>query len=588
VITLSPSLAEEADSSPAPTSRRSRRWVVAAGVPTVVTAMHSAYYGQWIVDDAGLSFAYARALTSGAGPVLQPGADPVEGYSNPAWVAILAVGRWLRLFDHGAWFGTPDIIAFPKLVGLLCCFGIFAAMFAIAATVTRRPVAVTIVAGLLTAMVPSFVIWTSSGLENGLFALAVVALAAVLVRAAVAGRLLTVGTAVGVGTLAALAALTRPDGVIYVAALPLAAVLTVNRSTAREALRASGIAVAAFAAPVGVYLLWRLFVFDDYLPNTARAKQQAWPSLGDLNRPAVLVGYVGWLTVLLGVAVITVALIHRSPTRTAVAMVLVPLGLALASFTLLQPDWMLQFRFATPVWPLAAIAASVAAVAVIPSASMRTKALVALLVTVAAASSLSGLWASEKAFRVEPTVGVCNVAQNAGYLFNGYADIIGVRDGSLLAVDGGGTSLVSRLRFVDLSGLGDRRIARFWQDHDMPGLRDHVFGDVRPTFIKIFNGWAERDQLGLARDPRMNRDYVLIFAGAPGGGDWVRRDAVTDRGTFATARKWGRDSWNLLNTRYPRNSPPVWSCGDVLRPTPFRDRVPAPSPLTRTESRGRT
>ena len=77
--------------------RRHTHWMVAAGVPTVVTALHSAFYGPWIVDDAGLTFAYARSLSSGAGPVLQPGSEPVEGFSNPAWLAVLTVGRWLRL-----------------------------------------------------------------------------------------------------------------------------------------------------------------------------------------------------------------------------------------------------------------------------------------------------------------------------------------------------------------------------------------------------------------------------------------------------------------------------------------------------------
>jgi len=64
------------------------------------------FTGTWIVDDAGLTFAYARSLSSGDGLVLQPGAAPVEGFSSPAWMALLVVGRWLGLFDHGAWVGT--------------------------------------------------------------------------------------------------------------------------------------------------------------------------------------------------------------------------------------------------------------------------------------------------------------------------------------------------------------------------------------------------------------------------------------------------------------------------------------------------
>jgi hypothetical protein len=93
-----------------------------------------------------------------------------------------------------------------------------------------------------------------------------------------------------------------------------------------------------------------------------------------------------------------------------------------------------------------------------------------------------------------PSIGFCCGGaptvprRTSGYNFNGYADILGVREGTLLAVDGGGTSLTSRLRYIDLSGLADRRIARFWQTDDMSGLRDYIFDDIHPTFIKVFHG----------------------------------------------------------------------------------------------------
>ena len=109
-----------------------------------------------------------------------------------------------------------------------------------------------------------------------------------------------------------------------------------------------------------------------------------------------------------------------------------------------------------------------------------------------AALTLNGFISAARDFQRTPTAGLCDIAQNTGYLFNGYADILGVRDGSLLAVDGGGTSLTSRLRFVDLSGLAERRIAGAWQRNDMAGLRNYIFDEVKPTFIKIWAGWGER------------------------------------------------------------------------------------------------
>ena len=159
----------------------------AAAVPTVLTGLHAAFYGQWIVDDAGLSFAYARSLATGAGPVLQPGSDPVEGFSNPTWVAVLAVGRALHLFDHGSWFGTPDLVLYPEAGRTVVLFRgvrphVLDRAHRVAATrrdKSRR--------GTATVAVPSFVIWTTSGLENGLFVLVVMAIAAD--RGVIAGAL---------------------------------------------------------------------------------------------------------------------------------------------------------------------------------------------------------------------------------------------------------------------------------------------------------------------------------------------------------------------------------------------------------------
>ncbi len=72
-------------------------------------------FGAWQIDDAGISFAYARNLALGHGLVAQPGVIPVEGYSNPLWVFLLAAFSVVRLFDP-LWT--------PKLLSLGLAFGI--------------------------------------------------------------------------------------------------------------------------------------------------------------------------------------------------------------------------------------------------------------------------------------------------------------------------------------------------------------------------------------------------------------------------------------------------------------------------------
>ncbi len=177
-------------------------------------------------------------------------------------------------------------------------------------------------------------------------------------------------------------------------------------------------------------LTWRLATFDDYLPNTARAKGQGLPGLDAFDRPATLIAYVGWLTALLCVATVALAVARGGPTAKVLSMLLVPLSLAVASYAVLQADWMAQYRFATPVWPLAALTVTLATAQVIGSFSARGRWASCTAAAVVASLTLSGFLAGARDFQRNPSAGLCDIAQNTGYLFNGYADILGVRAGS--------------------------------------------------------------------------------------------------------------------------------------------------------------
>lgn len=542
--------------------------LVAAGLPTLLVALHASVYGSWIVDDAGITFAYARSIATGAGPVLQPGAVPAEGFSNPAWLALLVLGRWTGLFDRGAWFGVPDLVLFPKLLALLCCFGVFLCVYRLARRVSRSPVTVTVVAGAITAAVPSFVIWTTSGLENALLALAVVALATTLAVAVVERRLLTRQVAATAGLLAALALLTRPDGLVYVFAFPLAALLVTGWRDRRRAAAPVAVAVGAFAVPALAYLLWRTAVFGDWLPTTARAKEQGLPSPSSVSRPGELLLYAGWLTAVLVVAAVALTLARRSAVRPVLVALLAPLFLAVVAFAVLAPDWMGQYRFATPVWPLSAMVAVLAWGAVLARLQGRARVPVIALVVVGALISAAGWFVAGATFAARPTLSICGVAQANGYAYNAYADALGVRDGSFLGVDAGGTALTSRLRFVDLAGLTDARIARYWQDDDMAGLRDHVLDDVRPTMMRLFRGWNIPEESGLLADPRLMRDYATVSGSTTGELVLVRREAVPDPTALqAAVDVSARIASGLTRLYRGTTGETTWTCGPVLRPS---------------------
>ncbi|WP_246127586.1 hypothetical protein [Amycolatopsis rhizosphaerae] len=554
-----------------PQPAKSARW--RSRLPAVAAVLgglaligaRAAQYGNWLVDDAAITFAYARNLADGLGPVAQPGVPPVEGFSNPTWTALLAIGRLLGLFDRGTLFGIPDYVLFPKALALLCCAGILIAAHSAASLVSRRPWLVTLCTGALLAAVPSFVVWCFSGLENSLFALLVTSLAVVAFRAAILGHLLTPKVAITVGLLAALAALTRPDGAIYAAAYPLTALIQLRRTTLASTVRSVLVSCAAFAALFGAYLTWRYVEFGRLVANTAVAKSQQVPDLKQFTRVGELVLYAGTLAVLLLVLVVGLVMARSSWWRQGIPALLVPLSLALIAYAVLNPDWMGEYRFATPVWAMAALIGPLATAEAFRGSGVRGRFVLAVAMAAALVPSGAAFADAGSRFRDQPTLPMCFVADRFGRVFNTYADLLDVKQGSILEPDLGGTSLTSRLPILDLAGLVDAKIADYYHDHDMAALRDRVFEDVKPTFLHFRLYWG--GTTGIATDPRLLRDYYPLYtypAPAELGGDWVRKDAVHSEEQLAAARAYAA-------AVVPETERKLWvwprrSCGDTLRP----------------------
>jgi hypothetical protein len=171
-------------------------------------------------------------------------------------------------------------------------------------------------------------------------------------------------------------------------------------------------------------------------------------------------------------------------------------------------------------------------------------------------------------------VPLCVVARSTAETVDAGADALGIRTGSVLGVDAGGVALGSRLRFVDLAGLTDPVIAGYWARGDMAGLRDHLFEQVRPTFMRLWRGWNIPEGSGLLTDPRLDRDYDLLWSNQQGGIQqggmtWVRRDAVVDAAHLADAQLASQQVMDAVVTSLGHAGPTAWTCGGAVRPSPF-------------------
>lgn len=509
-----------------------------------VYALHALLFRGWIVDDAGISFTYARNLAEGFGLVSQPGREPVEGYSNFLWVCILALAHLAHLFHP---------IVTPKLISLAIVVATFVLLDR---TIRRaRPGAgwASLAALILLACNTPFVVWTCSGMENALYALLLAALLAGTV-AANAGTALSNRAACALGLAAAGAAMTRPEGVLFAAA-PLClwgfGWIIARKRPERPAVRSAVTYASTFVAAYGGFILFRLLYFKELMPNTYYAK--GGPTAGDLFGALTLQPYmVGRLTFLmkgaagvlgglLGISVVCMCgclIAMRKFSRHHGAWVLFT-GLGALSYLLMPPDWMGEHRFATAFMTFLYGLVMLMGLDVLDGwthTGMRVR-VAALLGTLAIQFAIFA--PRSRAFAERPTYPFMEVGERFGKRFNRYSERLGIEDGSILLHDLGGTLYYSRLKVYDLSGLCDRTIARTFEPR-LPEFYDYIFEEVRPTFIHAFVGWSVRADLD--RDPRFRDNYVALYEYPEHtvertrrviySGSYVRRDAVRGRNSI--------------------------------------------------------
>lgn len=314
------------------------------------------------VDDAYISYRYAKHLVEGVGLVYNPG-EPVEGYTNLLWVLLVAIGIGL-----GA---PPEPVT--AILGLLATVGTALLVTRHARILTGHPLAGAL-AGVITAIAFPTAVWATAGLETPLFTFLVV-----LGAIALGGSLGTGTRATWIGAIAlGLAGWTRPEGW----GLLLVAIGWRLLRPGREGRRGGVLPlVAALVVVGGARIGVRLALHDAWLPNTFHAK------VGFQEAPDRLLArglaYVGrFLVDLRGLPLLAgLALLGRP--RPGPGM-----GLAIATALVLAVlavggDGLTAFRFLVPGVPFLAIAVAVGVTGIARRLDGRTgRATVAAVVTV--------------------------------------------------------------------------------------------------------------------------------------------------------------------------------------------------------------
>ncbi|NQT34027.1 hypothetical protein HQ587_02460 [bacterium] len=309
-----------------------------------------AFHHPKMFDDAFVSFRYAQNLVNGQGLVYNAG-ERVEGYSNFLWVMLMAAGLSMGVLpEHfSIWLSAPIYLACLILT------------YQIALKIIKNRT-LALIAMILTGTNWTVASFSASGLETPLQLLEFLATVYILILGSEKGW--NFRRSLSLSLILNLALLTRPDGVVLVAA----GLFIYFKSS--ENIKPGNIAATLipFILVIPLYAAWKVSYYGSVLPNPFHAKVHGLSGI-----PYGFFYLYLFLMCYLLIPYIIFPVIHwRSLIRIDKATGI--LGICVLSWTayviLVGGDFM-EFRFFVPVIPLLMILLIRQIVTSIPGKTLR-------------------------------------------------------------------------------------------------------------------------------------------------------------------------------------------------------------------------
>jgi len=437
--------------------------------------------------------------------------------------------------------GIFDPVWVPKILSLIFQFGsLLLTVIIMRRVVGRKPKCLWLIPALFLCLNTSFVVWGVSGLENPLFTFLILA-----------GTLQAMRDIEGPskgwrsGLLFAGIALTRPEGIGYgllVGAVIFVRALNTAISNGGD-FKGSGRFLAGFAAalvlPYAVFMGWRWSYFHDLVANPYYFKSNSDLSLAE----RFLWGSTGWRYVASALdahkwlwflcSAPGLVLVLRKPEAW-IPLVIMAMSVVFPLFAC--GDWMMEFRFLSPFYPLFLILASSSIIRLVSILDGRRRLFAVVAVAMAGVTLVyhSAETSASRSFLClnQPTVSF-KQPENTASEVRRWADSLGLSHVMFATPDIGGSALYgsdNHVEVLDLGGLGDRLIGRYGMGSH---FLDYILEVKKPEFIETHGMWAI--QMGLQDDFRFNSDYQPV---------WRKRSAEQDR--------LAADSPHLMNGLYVR------------------------------------
>jgi len=511
-------------------------------VPIVIFIAHCIFLGlNWIIDDAGISFAYAKNLANGNGLVAQSGGELVEGFSNPLWVFLFSPIFYLNLFH---------LYLTPKFISIFC---VIISFLLISRSLIKEKgwSWIAVYGGLsLLSIQPAFVIWSVSGLENPLTVLLTSLLLVQTVKIFQEG--VSSKRTVAVGLVSGFLSLTRPDSILYLLFFPCCVLIGFLRGEFRIRKRTTLLFISSAVLPVGLYLVFRYFYYGDIFPNTYYAK--GGPNISHVTALVLLhasivekimhlassimgVTFSGWFVVL------SIALCIATVKKWNMTQWILFVGVAISAviYLLMPYDWMPEFRFATSFFMFFYLFVAGCCCIFIDALRLRKKEIPIwfwCITIIVIGTSVTSSIARSVEFKLRKPIPIYEVL-DTGDRFVSYAKMLETDRASLLIADVGGLMLKDELQVYDLGMLCNKTIAKTLGEGatsvNVDEFHEYIFETARPIFIatRAYHSWIAK----LYEDARFYEQYVPIFEyedqwilGRYGqskfSGDYIRKDVV--------------------------------------------------------------
>jgi hypothetical protein len=456
-------------------------------MPFVVYLAHAFLTDVWIVDDAGITYAYAKNLAYGNGITAQPGAAPIEGYSNPFWMLVLSGAHLLGLFH---------VVFTPKVLSALCFAG---TVFFVRKSFLLRGLPEWNATGvlLLFAVNTPLVIWANSGLENGLY---LFLLSVLLYRFISAPNIL-----LDVG-ISFLLMITRPEAVVWgLLFLPSYLVINADGRTVKKQLFYF---LFFWLCCILLITLFRVLYFGDFLPNPFFAKVTGeaitWSHI--LEKAKYLSFSIGgfWASYFIVLCLVLFLFRPRLRNHRHTRMLFLAVLFSFLLFMVMPDDWMRELRFATPFvfffilffWEV-----------LIGVFRLRFGLFSLSLFGLFFLYQAHHFYLRTQEFMKAPTVPLSCIKSEFADPYNRLAEMPGLENARVLLPDVGAMYYYGRLSVMDAAGLTDKEIAlRLNNNH---ALRDWILQEKQPEFIHLHGRWSLL--YNLPDDTRFKERYVSII-----------------------------------------------------------------------------